>query len=44
MAFEQEQSENGFFMPDFEADKVIDQCQQFMEDPENHYLIDSFKS
>ena len=42
MAFEQEQSENGFFMPDFEADKVIDQCQQFMEDPENHYLIDSF--
>ena len=42
MAFEQEQADNGFFMPDFEADKVIDQCQQFMEDPENHYLIDSF--
>lgn len=42
MAFEQEQADNGFFMPDFEADKVIDQCLQFMEDPENHYLIDSF--
>lgn len=42
MAFEQEQADNGFFMPDFEADKVIDQCRQFMEDPENHYLIDSF--
>ena len=42
MAFEQEQADNGFFMPDFEADKVIDQCQQFMEDPENHYLIESF--
>ena len=42
MAFEQEQADAGFFMPDFEADKVIDQCQQFMEDPEHHYLIDSF--
>ena len=43
IAFEQEQAKAGFFMPDFEADKVIDQCQQFMEDPENHYLIDSFR-
>lgn len=42
MAFEQEQADAGFFMPDFEADKVIDQCQQFMADPETHYLIDSF--
>lgn len=42
MAFEQEQAEAGFFMPDFEADKVIDQCQQFMANPETHYLIDSF--
>ena len=36
MAFEQEQAEAGFFMP------VIDQCQQFMANPETHYLIDSF--
>lgn len=42
MAFEQEQADAGFFMPDFEADKVIDQCRLFMEDPEHHYLIDSF--
>ncbi len=42
IAFEQEQAEAGFFMPDFEVDKTIDQCQQFMADPENHYLIDTF--
>lgn len=42
MEFEKEQSEAGFFMPDFEVDKVVEQCQQFIEDPENHYLIDSF--
>ncbi len=42
MAFEKEQSEAGFFMPDFEVDKVVEQCEQFMADPENHYLIDSF--
>ncbi len=41
-AFAREQSEAGFFMPDFSVDKVVDQCRQFMEDPENHYLIDSF--
>ncbi len=40
--YAREQSEAGFFMPDFSVDKVIDQCRQFMEDPENHYLIDSF--
>ena len=42
IAFAKEQADAGFFMPDFEADKVIDQCQQFMADPENHYMIDSF--
>ena len=42
IAFAKEQADAGFFMPDFEADKVIDQCQQFMADPETHYMIDSF--
>ena len=29
-------------MPDFEVDKIVDQCQQFIANPDNHYLIDSF--
>ena len=44
MKFEKEQSEAGFFMPDFEVDKIVDQCQEFMADPDNHYMIDSFNS
>lgn len=42
ISFATEQAEAGFFMPDFEADKVIDQCRQFMADPDTHYMIDSF--
>lgn len=42
ISFATEQAEAGFFMPDFETDKVIDQCQQFMADPDTHYMIDSF--
>lgn len=42
IAFEKEQSDAGFFMPDFEADKVIDQCQKFISNRDNHYMIDSF--
>ena len=44
ISFEKEQSEAGFFMPDFEVDKIVDQCQQFIANPDNHYLIDSFNS
>lgn len=42
ISFATEQAEAGFFMPDFETDKVIDQCRQFMADPDTHYMIDSF--
>lgn len=42
ISFSRKQSEAGFFMQDFETDKVIDQCREFMADPENHYLIASF--
>lgn len=42
ISFAEEQADAGFFMPDFEADKVIDQCRQFMTDPDTHYMIDSF--
>lgn len=44
MEFEKEQSKEGFFMPDFEVDKVVDQCQEFIANPDNHYMIDSFNT
>lgn len=40
--FEKEKSDAGLFMPDYEADEVIDQCNQFLSDRDNHYLIQSF--
>ncbi len=42
IAFGREQAEAGLFMPDFAVDKVIEQCQQFTANPQEHYLIDSF--
>lgn len=44
MGFEKEQSEAGFFMPDFEVDKIVDQCQEFIANPDTHYMIDSFNT
>ncbi|MCX4269291.1 MAG: DUF885 domain-containing protein [Lachnospiraceae bacterium] len=35
-------SENGLFMSDRTADDVILQCQQFIENPEENYLISTF--
>ena len=42
MKYEKEQSDAGFFMPDFQVDKVIEQCQKFMASPDTHYMINSF--
>lgn len=42
MIFEKEKSDAGLFMPDYEVDEVIDQCNQFLSDKDNHYLIQSF--
>lgn len=36
-------SENGLFMSDRTADDVILQCQQFIEKPEENYLISTFE-
>jgi uncharacterized protein (DUF885 family) len=36
------QSDAGLFMEDAVADKVIDQCRLFIEDPENNYMIEVF--
>lgn len=40
--FETRKSEAGLFMADFTADEIIKQCQDFISDPENNYLIDLF--
>lgn len=42
MEFEREKSEAGLFMPEYAAETVIDQCEQFIEDPKNNYMIEVF--
>lgn len=42
IAFEKEKSEKGLFMADTTAQAVIEQCQEFIADPENCYLITIF--
>lgn len=42
ITFEKEKAKAGLFMPDFAVDETIDQCEQFIEDPENNYLIEVF--
>lgn len=42
VAFEQKKSEKGLFMSDTTAQAVIDQCQEFISDSDNNYLIAIF--
>jgi len=42
--FEKAKSEAGLFMPDYAAEAIIDQCRQFIETPEENYMIDVFES
>lgn len=44
VAFEQAKSAAGLFMPDYAADAIIDQCRQFIETPEDNYMITVFES
>ena len=44
LTFEREKSENGFFMSDSAADAVIKQCNEFLANKEDNFLIDSFNS
>ena len=41
--FEKQKSENGFFMSDSSADRVIAKCRAFMEDPSSNYLSSMFQ-
>lgn len=40
--FQRQKSEAGLFMSDTTADDVIDQCEQFIKDPESNYLLSIF--
>lgn len=40
--WERVKSEKGYFMADSTADQVIEQCNDFTEDPENNYMISVF--
>lgn len=42
--FEKAKSEAGLFMPDYAAEAIIDQCRQFIETPEENYMIDVFET
>lgn len=42
--FEKLKAENKTFMNEFQADKVISQCLDFISDTENHYLISTFNN
>ena len=44
LEFEKAKSEAGLFMPDYAADAIIDQCRQFIETPEENYMIDVFET
>lgn len=40
--FQKTKSEQGYFMPDFMADDVIEQCESFTKNPENNWLVETF--
>lgn len=42
LAFEQRKAKAGLFMSDFACDTIIAQCETFIENPEEHYLIQTF--
>ena len=41
--FEKEKSEAGYFMNDTTAKQIIAQCEEFCNNPDNNFLIDTFK-
>ena len=44
MDFEAEKSNNGYFMSQELCEKVIDSCEAFLENTENHYLLTTFEN
>ncbi len=44
VAFEQKKSEAGLFMSDTTLEDILDQCRQFIENPEENYMIEVFEA
>lgn len=42
LAFEQEKSKQGYFMSDATLDRVLEQCQDFIKNPDNNYMQEIF--
>lgn len=42
IAFEQKKAAAGLFMSDFACDTIISQCESFLANPDEHYLIKTF--
>lgn len=42
LTFQKEKTQAGMGMPDFELDEVIDQCREFVQQEEDHFMIVSF--
>ena len=42
LAFEQEKSKQGYFMSDTTLDRVLNQCQAFIKDPDSNYMLEIF--
>lgn len=44
IAFEQQKAEAGLFMADYACQTIIDQCNAFIAEEENHYLKETFSN
>lgn len=42
--FEQRKADAGLFMSDFACNAIISQCEEFIKNPEGHYLIETFNN
>lgn len=42
IAFEREKADAGLFMSDYACDTIISQCEDFIDNPDEHYLIETF--
>lgn len=42
LQYEQERAHQGYFMSDTTLDRILEQCREFVKDPENNYMLDIF--
>lgn len=44
IAYERKKADAGLFMSDFSCDNIISQCEDFIANPDGHYLIETFNN